>query len=95
VEHGAEAAVDELVRGEQFAAEVLREQQEADDDASDQVSEDDLEEAEVVVVGEAGDADDGERAGLGGDDGERDRPPGNVAVGEEVVAQRAMALAEA
>jgi hypothetical protein len=95
VEHGAEAAVDELVRGEQFAAEVLREQQEADDDASDQVSEDDLEEAEIVVVGEAGDADDGERAGLGGDDGERDRPPGNVAVGEEVVAQRAMALAEA
>ena len=55
-----------------------------DDDAAQHVAEDDLQKAEVAGEGEAGHADDGERAGFRGDDGERDGPPGHGAVGEEV-----------
>jgi len=91
----AEAAFDELIGGEEFALEVAREEDEADYDAADEVAEDDLEEAEVACVGEAGDADDGEGAGLSGDERERDGPPGDVAAAEEVGAERAVFLAEA
>ena len=73
----------------------MRQQHEADDDAAYDVAHDDLKEREVRVVGEARDADDGQRAGLGGDDGERDRPPRDVAVGKKVIPQRALLLAEA
>ena len=59
------------------------------------VSHDYLKEREVRVVGEAGDADDGQRAGFGSDDGERDGPPRDVASGKEVVAQSALLFAEA
>src|SRR6202023_1699669 len=41
------------------------------------------------------DADDGERAGLSGHDGERDGPPGYVAVCQEVGAEGALTIAEA
>jgi len=52
------------------------------------LAEDELEEAEVAGEGDAWDGDDGERAGLGRDDGEHDGPPGHGAVGEEVLAER-------
>ena len=65
----------------------MRQQQVADDDPSDEITHHQLQEGEIGVVGQSGHADDGERAGLGGDDGKRNRPPGNVAVGQEVVAQ--------
>jgi len=54
-----------------------------------------LQEAQIGVEGEPGDADDGQGAGFSGDDGESDRPPGNVAVRQEVVAQAALRFAEA
>jgi len=54
-----------------------------------------LQEGQVGVEGKPGDADDGERAGLGGDNGERDSPPGNVTVSQEIVAQAALRFAEA
>jgi hypothetical protein len=73
-----------LIGGDEFAAKVLRDEEEADDDAAYEIAEDKLEEAEVFVIGEAGNADDGERAGFSGDDGERDGPPGDGVVGEEV-----------
>ena len=50
----------------------------------------DLKKSEIRVVGEAGNADDGERAGLGRDDGERNRPPGDFASSEKIVAQSAL-----
>jgi len=53
-----------------------------------------LQESQISVEGEARDADDGQRAGFSGDDGECDRPPGNVAVRQEVIAQAALRLAE-
>jgi len=54
-----------------------------------------LQEGEVGVEGEAWDADDGQGAGFGGNDGEGDRPPGDVAVRQEVVAQAALRFAKA
>ena len=86
----AEAALDELVGGEQFAAKVLRDEEEADDRAADEIADDQLQEAEILVVGEAGDADDGESACLCRDDGERDGPPGDCVVREEVVFEGAL-----
>jgi len=54
-----------------------------------------LQEAQIGVKGKPGNADDGQGAGFGGDDGEGDRPPGNVAVRQEVVAKAALRFAEA
>ena len=89
VEGGAEAAVDELVGGEELALEVFGKKEKGDDDAANHVAHDQLEEAEVAGEGEAGDGDDGEGTGFGGDDGEGDGPPGDGAVGEEVLAEGA------
>jgi hypothetical protein len=54
-----------------------------------------LQKRHVAAVRQAGNADDGKRAGFRGDDGERNRPPGHVTIGEKVVAKRALAAAEA
>ena len=89
VQSGAEALVDELVGGEHLALKVVGQEDQRDDDAAEHVADDDLQEAEVAGERDAGDADDGEGAGLGRDDGERDGPPGDRLVGEEVAAQRA------
>src|SRR3954466_939145 len=69
-------------------------QDEADDEAADEISHDNLKKREIGVVGQSRDADDGERAGFRSDDGKRNRPPGYVAAGEEIIAQGALALAE-
>ena len=61
----SETLVDELVGGEHLALEVAGEKERGDYDPSDHVPDDDLEEAEVAGEGYAGDADDGEGAGLG------------------------------
>lgn len=90
-----EAALDQFIGGVKIAAKIMRKQNEADDDAADGVSEDELEKHEVGVISEAGRADDGECAGFSGDDGKADGPPGYVAVGEKVVAQGALFFAEA
>ena len=47
------------------------------------------------VKASAGDADDGEGAGLRGDDGERNGPPGNIAIGKKVRPQRPLAVTKA
>jgi len=58
------------------------------------ISEDHLQEGEVSAISDAGNADDGERAGFRRHDREHDGPPRHVAVGEEVVLQRALLLSE-
>jgi hypothetical protein len=73
----------------------LGDEERADDHARQQIAKDDLQESEIGVEGQPGDADDGQGAGFGGDDGERNRPPGNVAVGQEVIAQAALRFAKA
>ncbi len=90
VQRGAEAAVDELVRGEHLAGEVARKEEGGDDDAAEHVTDDDLQKAEVAGERDAGDGDDGESGGFGRDDGERDGPPWDRVVGEEVAFERAV-----
>ena len=90
-----EARTDELIRRHQLAFEVARQKEHTDNDAAEQVAQCDLQEPEVTREGEAGDADDGEGAGLRGDDGQRDGPPRHVTVGKEVRPQRPLAVAKA
>ena len=84
----AEAPLQQLVRREQIAAEVGGDEQQADDDAADDVAERELQKRHVAGVRGGGNADEGQRARLGGDDREADGPPGHAAVGQEVVARR-------
>jgi hypothetical protein len=72
----------------------VRQQHKADDEATGDVSQHDLQKGHVGVVGEAGNADDSERASFGGDDRKRDRPPRDIASSKEVVAQGALAFAK-
>ncbi len=90
----SEAPPHQLVGREHFAAEILRQEQGRDHDARQQISEDQLQKLEVPGKRERGGADDGERAGFGRHDGQRDGPPGRVAAAQKVVLQIALALAE-
>src|SRR5579872_3082182 len=58
VQRLAKAALDELIGGEQLAFEIVGKQQDADDDASEEVTDNDLQKAEVGIVSQAGNADD-------------------------------------
>ena len=62
------ARAEHLVGGGDLAREVAGKQQPCDERATDNVAERQLEEGEVAAVADAGDRDDGERAGLGRDD---------------------------
>ena len=84
----AEALIDQLIGGQHLACEVARQEERCNDDATDHVAEDDLQEAEVSGEGDAWYGDDGERRGLSGDDRERYGPPGNGVVGEKVGLER-------
>src|SRR3954451_15661695 len=90
-----ETFLDPFVGGEQLSAEVMRQQYKTDEETSNHVSHDNLQESKIGVISQAGDADDGQRAGLCGNDRERNCPPGDVASGKKVVAQCALALAKA
>src|SRR5580704_2742230 len=91
----AKAALDQRVGSVEIAAKILRQQNKTDDHASHEISQNDLQEGEIGIVGKAGNADDGERAGFGRNNRKRDRPPGNIAVGQKVIAQSPLTLAEA
>ena len=73
----------------------MRQENKADDHATHDVSHHDLQKGQVSVVSQPRNADDGQCAGLGRNDRERNRPPRNIAPGEKIVAQRALLLAEA
>ena len=73
----------------------MRQQHNADNDPADDVAHCDLQKRQVRIVGKAGHADDGERAGFRRDDGQGDRPPRNVAIGQEIIPQRALFFPEA
>jgi len=85
----------ELVGGHHAAGEILWDENDADQHAGDEVSEDNLQKAKIGVIGQGRCADDGQRAGLSGYDGERNGRPGNVLVREKIIAQRALLFAKA
>ncbi len=85
---GPEATLEPLVRGLLLAAEIAGQQPGGHADAADEVSEGELEEGEVAAGADPRHGDDRQRRGLGGHDGEHDRPGREVARPEEVVARR-------
>jgi len=84
VQPGTEALTDDLVGGEKFSAEIAWEKDDAHYNSSQKIAEDDLEKSPVSCIGQSGHADDGQGAGFRSHDGERDGPPGNLAIGQEV-----------
>src|SRR5439155_7023000 len=84
----------ELVRGEQFAPEVRGNEEQAHQDPSDDVAEHELQERHVAGIRHGRYADEGQRARLGGDDGEADGPPGDRSAGEKVIAGRLLKARE-
>ena len=89
------APFNQFIGSVKIAAKVMRKQNKADYDAPHHVSHYYLQEGKVGVVGKARNADDGKCAGLGGNDGERNGPPGNITSSQKIIAQRALPLAEA
>ena len=84
----SKSALNKLVCSEKFPLEIVGNEKKADDDSSQQITENNLQESKVRVIGQAGNTDDGERAGFSGDDGKRDRPPGNVPICQEICFER-------
>src|SRR5882757_2372011 len=84
-----------MVSGIKVAAKILWQENKTNDDASDYVSHDHLQEGKVGIVGEARNADDGQRTGFCRDNRQCDCPPRNVAVGEKIVAHRPLPFAKA
>ena len=89
---GAEGVGEQLVRGIDFAFEIVGHEDDGQKDAGNDVADDHLEEGDVAAVGHGGDTDDGQGAGLGGDDGQANPPPGDALAAEKVVAGIALVL---
>ena len=86
----AEPVAEQLVDRQHLAAEVRGHEQQADEEAAHDVAERKLEKGEVGAEGVAGDADEGDRAGLGRDNRRHHDPPGQVAIADEVVLEVAL-----
>jgi hypothetical protein len=86
-----EPALQQLVGRVDLAPEVGGDEERRDEQPSDDVADDELQERPVAAVGGSGRADERERARLGGDDAGGDGPPGHAARGQEVVAHGAAA----
>jgi hypothetical protein len=95
VQRLAEPAINQLIGGVHLAAKVLGDEQHADDDSRQQISEYDLQKAEISIKRQAGNADDGQRAGFSGNNRQRNGPPGNVAVSQKIVAESTLRFTEA
>ncbi len=85
----AEGIGEKLVGRINLALEIMRHHDHGQDDARDDIADDQLEKRQVAVdgVGHGGHADDGQRAGFRGDDGQADAPPRDVLAAEEIVAR--------
>ena len=90
----AKPLLEQGVRGDEIALVVPRQQRVRDDDAPQQITRRDLEEAEIGGIGQPGDADERQRARLRGDYGEENRPPRNRASRYEIVFRVLLIAAE-
>ena len=90
-----EALAQVLVGADELTLHIERQQHDGDDGASEQVADRELDEAERAEIGDAGHGNDGEGAGLGGDDGEADRPPGQVPLAHEIGRRTALPAGQA
>lgn len=87
-------ALDQLISSVKFAGKVFWNKDKADNDARHQVSKDKLQKTHVTGVGNSRSADNGENAGLGGNDGQGNGPPGKLAAAQKIIVERLLALAE-
>ena len=85
----AEPFVEDVVGGVERALEVLRQQKEDDRKTTEEKTEGDLQPGHVPGVGKTGNAEEGDSAGLGGDDGKEDQPPRPVAAADHEVGHAA------
>jgi len=83
-----------LISRIQLAAKILRQQHETNNDTPDHIAHHHLQKSKIRIVGESGNTDDGQRARFRGHNRERNRPPGNLAVGEKIIPHRPLPLAE-
>ncbi len=90
----SEAPLHQFVGGKHFAAEIVRQKQDGDDNAPQQISEDQLQEGEVAGKRESRRSDDGKGAGLGRDNGESDSPPRCATAAQEVILKGFLAFLE-
>ena len=70
-------------------------QDKTDNESPYHISQHHLQERQIGVVSQARNTDDGESAGFCRNNRKRDRPPGNIPVGEKIIAQGALLLAKA
>ncbi len=89
------APLNKLIRGIQITPEVMRQKNKADNRAAHDIAHHHLQKCEIGIVSQTWNADDSESARFRRDDGERNRPPGYVTIGEKIRAQRALLLAKA
>ena len=73
----------------------MRQQNEADNHPPHHVSHHDLKKSKIGIVGQPGNADDGERTGFRRHDRKRNRPPRNISPCKKIVAKRPLFFAEA
>src|SRR5438445_11077466 len=72
----------------------MRDENDGEDDAGNDIADNHLEQGHVAAVSQAGNADDGQRAGFRCNDGETDAPPGNIFAAEEIIASAVLVFAE-
>jgi hypothetical protein len=82
----SESFAKEIVRRLEVAAKIRRDEDNADEQASDEVPDGKLKEVHVALERESGNADERERARFTGNDGKSDRPPGHLFAAKEIVA---------
>ena len=92
---GAKPALHQFVGRKKLPGKVLGEKNSGDDDPGQEIAEDHLEEDVAAPEGQRRSSNNGESTGLGGDDRERNRPPGSILASQEVVFQGLLGFFEA
>src|SRR5664279_4864976 len=82
----AERIGEKLIGRVDLALEIVRDEDDGQNNAGNDIANDHLEEYDVAAVSHGRHPDDGQGAGFGGDDGQADAPPGDVLAAEKVVA---------
>ncbi len=85
----AETSIEKLIDGQQLAAKIRRDEQQRNDDATEQVTEDQLQKLKVSATREsdAGNRDESDRRGFGRNDRKGHSPPRHGTIAEKVVAR--------
>ena len=89
-----EAAAHQLISGENFAPEIVGQQEKGNDDAAEKVAEDQLQKSEIAFERNAWRPNNRQSAGFSRDNRERNRPPWCAPATEEVILDGSVTLLE-